>query len=86
MIGLKQRIMFTSKQMNAVIRYDASTLQGVFLNTVYQGMAERNEDVRRDLKPLLSDPTVSDEALLRQVIQTTVEESKRKCRLGHNSK
>ena len=85
MIGLKQKIMFTSRQANALIKYDASTLKGVFLNAVYQGMGERHEDVRRELKPLLADPTVSDEALLRQVIKTTMEESERKRRLGRSS-
>lgn len=85
MIGLKQRITFTSKQASSVIKYDASTLQGVFLNAVYQGMGERHEDLRRDLKPLLADPTVSDEALLRQVIQTTMEDNERKRRLGRST-
>lgn len=66
-------------------KYDASTLQDVFLNAVYQGMGERHEDVRRELKLLLADPTVSDGALLRQVIKTTMEESERNRRLGRNA-
>ncbi|XP_030590363.1 whey acidic protein-like [Archocentrus centrarchus] len=48
-------------------------------------MGKRHEDFRRDLKPLLADPTVLDEALLQQVIQTTMEESERKCRLGRST-
>lgn len=85
MIGLKQKIMFTAKQTTSVVKYDASTIQCIFLNTIYQGIGERHEDVRRELKPLLADPAVSDEALLRQVIKTTTEESERKRRLGRSS-
>lgn len=85
MIGLKQKIMFTAKQTTSVVKYDASTIQCIFLNTICQGMGERHKDVRRELKPLLGDPTVSDEALLRQVIKTTTEESERKRRLSCSS-
>lgn len=65
MIGLKQRIMFTAKHTASVVKYDASTIQCIFLNTICQGIGEKYEDVRRELKPLLADPAVSDEALLR---------------------
>lgn len=85
MIGLKQKIMFTAKQTTSFVKYDASTIQCIFLNTICQGMGERHEDVRRELKSLLGDPTVSDEALLHQVIKTTTEESERKRRLSRSS-
>ncbi len=85
MIGLKQRIMFTAKHTASVVKYDASTIQCIFLNTICQGIGEKYEDIRRELKPLLADPAVSDEALLRQVIKTTTEESERKRRLGRSS-
>lgn len=52
---------------------------------IYQDLGEKHEDVIRELKPLLSDPTVSDESPLRQVIQTNIEECERKHRLGPNS-
>ena len=85
MIGLKQRIMFAAKHTASIVKYDASTIQCIFLNTICQGIGEKYEDVRRELKPLLADPAVSDEALLRQVIKTTTEESERKRRLGRSS-
>ena len=85
MIGLKQKIVFTAKQTNSVVKYDASTIQCIFLNTICQGIGEKYEDVRRELKPLLADPTVPDEVLLRQVIKTTTEESERKRRFGRSS-
>ncbi|KAJ8014045.1 hypothetical protein DPEC_G00036170 [Dallia pectoralis] len=85
MIGLKQKITFTAKQTTSTVRYDTSTVQCAFLNTIYQGLSEKHEDLRRELKPFLSDRTVSDELLLRQIIQTTNEECERKRRLGRSS-
>lgn len=85
MIGLKQKLTFAYRQTSSVVKYDSATVQCVFLNTIYQGLGEKHEDVRRELKPLLSDPNVSNESLLRQVIMTTSEESERKHRLGCSS-
>lgn len=85
MIGLKQKILFSQHQPDSVVKYDMSTIQCIFLNTICQGIGEKYEGVRRDLKTLLGDPSVTDEALLRQVIKTTTEESERKRRLGRSS-
>lgn len=85
MIGLKQKILFSLRQPDSVVKYDISTIQCIFLNTICQGIGEKYDSVRRDLKTLLGDETVSDEALLRQVIKTTAEESERKRRLGRSS-
>lgn len=82
MMGLKQKVIFTSRQTDSDIKYEARTAQNVFLRTVYQGLGEKHDDIRRELRPLLSDPTVTDEALLRQVTKTTREESEQKWRLG----
>lgn len=85
MIGLKQKILFSLRQPDSVVKYDASTIQCIFLNTICQGIAEKYNSVRQDLRILLGDPTVSDETLLRQIIKTTTEESERKRRLGRGS-
>lgn len=71
--------------MRQDIKYETRTAQNVFLCTVYQGLSERHDDVRRELRPLLLDPTVTDEALLRQVTKTKYEESERKRRLGRST-
>lgn len=84
-MGIKQKVIFTSRQTDADIKYEARTAQNVFLHTVYQGMSEKYDDVRRELRPLLSDPTVTDEALLKLVTKTASEESERKRRLGTRS-
>lgn len=83
MIELKQRVIFTSKRANADIKYEVLTAQNVFVHTLYQGFSEKHNGIRLELK-LLSDPTVTDEALLRQVTKTS-EESERKRRLGHST-
>lgn len=85
-MGLKQKVIFTSRQTDSDIKYEARTAQNVFLRTVYQGLSEKHDDIRRELRTLLSDPTVTDEALLRQVTKTTSEESERKRRLGRSTR
>ncbi len=86
MMGLKQKVIFTSRETDSDIKYEARTAQNVFLRTVYQGLNEKHDDIRRELRPLLSDPTVTDEVLLRQVTKTTNEESERKRRLGRGTR
>ncbi len=63
MIGLKQKVMFASRQNYMDIEYEPRTIQNVFLRTIHQGFLPKYSDVRSELKPLLSDYTVSDEAL-----------------------
>lgn len=58
-----------------------STIQGIFQNTICQGIREKYESVHQDPKTLLGNPTVGDKALLRHVIKTTMEESDVKNRL-----
>ena len=82
MIGLKQRILFTSKLTDTDIKYSAATVQDVFLHTVYQGFGHKHTDIRRELKPLLSNSGVTDEMILRQVMKITSEENERVKRLG----
>lgn len=85
-MGLKQKVMFASRETDADIKYEARTAQNVFLRTVHQGLNEKHDDIRRELRPLLSDPTVTDEVLLRQVTRMTNEESERKRRLGRSTR
>ena len=84
MIGLKQKVMFASRQDNLDIEYEPRTVQNVFLRTIHQGLLPKYSDIRNELKPLLSDCAVSDEALIRQVNKVSSEESERQRRLGCN--
>lgn len=81
-IGLKQKILLASKHGDTDIRYSASTVQDVFLHTVYQGLGHKHNDVRRELKPLLVDSRVSDETILKQMKKIMSDESERQRQLG----
>ncbi|XP_073805423.1 uncharacterized protein [Danio rerio] len=81
-IGLKQKVIFTSKQSKTHIEYEPRTVQNVFLRTIHQGFLPKYNDIRSELKPLLTDHTVTDEALLKQVTKISSEENERQRRLG----
>ncbi|CAI5684569.1 unnamed protein product [Oreochromis niloticus] len=85
MIGLKQKVMFASRQDNMDVAYETRTIQNVFLRTIHQGLLPKYSDIRNELKPLLSDYSVSDEALIRQVNKVSSEESERQQRLGYST-
>lgn len=86
MIGLKQKILFQSKQGNSDICYDPKTIQGVFLHTVYQGLGSKHTDIRQQLRPLLSRSQVTDEEILSQVMKIIADENEHQRRLGYTSR
>ncbi|CAI5694366.1 unnamed protein product [Oreochromis niloticus] len=86
MIGLKQKVMFASRRDNMDVVYETCTIQNVFLRTIHQGLLPKYSDIRNELKPLLSDYSVSDEALIRQVNKVSSEESERQRRLGYSTR
>lgn len=81
-IGLKQKILLASKHADTDVKYNESTVQDIFLHTVYQGFAHRYDNVRRELKPLLVDPNVTDKAILKQTNREMSDEKERQRRLG----
>ncbi|XP_030606237.1 uncharacterized protein LOC115794735 [Archocentrus centrarchus] len=83
MIGLKQKILFQSKQASTDIRYDRRTIQGVFLHSIYQGLCAKHTDIRQQLRPLLSNSEVADEEILSQVTKMMSDENEHQRRLGH---
>lgn len=83
-IGLKQKVIFASKQSHTNIEYEPHTVQNVFLRTIHQGFLPKYSDIRSELKPLLSQHTVTDEMLLKQVTKVSSEESERQRRLSHS--
>lgn len=86
MIGLKQRILFQSKQANTDIRYDPKTIQEVFLHTIYQGLGSKHTDIRQQLRPLLSNSQVTDEEIVSQVTKMISDENEHQRRLGYTSR
>lgn len=85
-IGLKQKILFASKHADTEVKYNANTVQDIFLHTIYQGLSHRHNDIRRELKTLLSDSSVSDEIILKQMMKITNTENERQRRLGPDVK
>ncbi|XDV41640.1 hypothetical protein PO909_010461 [Leuciscus waleckii] len=49
---------------------------------VYHGLSHRCKDIRSELKPLLADSNVTDDAILRHVMKVTSDENERLRRLG----
>lgn len=82
MIGLKQKILFQSRQASADISYDPKTIQEVFLHTIYQGLGIKHADLRQRLRPLISNRQVTDEEILRQVMKIMSDENEHQRRLG----
>ncbi len=81
-MGLKQKILFAARQADSDRKYSAATVQDVFLHTVYQGLSHRCKDICSELKPLLADSNVTDDAILRHVMKVTSDENERLRRLG----
>ncbi|KAL1267159.1 hypothetical protein QQF64_002834, partial [Cirrhinus molitorella] len=79
---LKQKLILLSKQAATDLEYDEQTIQNVFLRTIYQGMGAKYNQFCKELKPLLMNRLVTNEALLHQVTQITSDESERQRRLG----
>lgn len=82
MIGLKQKLLFQSRQASADISYDPKTIQEVFLHTIYQGFGTKHADLRQRLRPLISNSQVTDEEILRQVMKIISDENEHQRRLG----
>lgn len=66
-MGLKQKVLWSSQQVGAAIVYDKDLIQGVFLHMLYQGLSETYSDIRRDIQPYISDLSVTDDSILEKV-------------------
>lgn len=86
LMGLKQRVLFASQQGDTDFTYDKKLVQGVFLHTLYQGLNEKSSNVRRDIKPYISDLTATDDFILEQITKAAAEEAERQKRLAAASK
>lgn len=85
-IGLKQKILLVSKHDSTDVKYNVSTVQDVFLHTVYQGLGHKHDDIRRELKPLLADPKITDDVILKHMKKIMSDESERQQRLGPSNR
>lgn len=84
LMRLKQRGLFASRQ-SAGFQYDSKQVQGVFLHSFYQGMNEKYAYIRRDIKPHISNMSVTDDFFL-EITRSVSEDSERQNRLGQTHK
>lgn len=82
MIGLKQKLLFQSKQAKGDISYDPKTIQEVFLHTIYQGLGTKHTELRQRMRPLISNSQITDEEILSEVMKIVNEENEHQRRLG----
>lgn len=81
LMGLKQRVLFASKHSTG-FHYDDKLVQGVFLHSLYQGMHEKYSDIRRDIKPYISNMSITDDFILEMITRSVSEDTERQNRLG----
>ena len=65
LLALRQNIIFSSQEAGSAFNYNKELVQNMFLHSVLTGIS--SESIKNDLKPLLSDPEISDEMLLERV-------------------
>ncbi len=82
LLGVKQKVLSASQHGGSEFNYDKRLVQGVFLHTLYQGLNENNFNIRLDIKPYISDLTVTDDFILEQVTKSANEETERQKRLS----
>lgn len=82
MIGLKQRLIFQSRQANSDVSYDPKTIREVFLHTVYQGLGVKYSNLWQRLRPFVSHSQVTDEEILQEVTTIISDENEHQRRLG----
>ncbi len=79
-LELRQRVIFTSKEVDSKIQYDPRMIQNLFLHSLETGL--RDESIRSKLRPFLQDPTIPDEDLIGQMNVIFSEEQEREVKFG----
>ena len=78
-LDIRQKIIQASSKVDATISYDPGLVQQMFVNSLGTGL--RSDGVRMDMRALLVNPFVSDEALFRQIKGAEEQETERKIKL-----
>lgn len=86
LMGLKQRVLFASQQGSSEFQYDNQLVHGIFLHSLYQGINEKHAYVRRDLKTLVTNTSLTDDFILEIMTKSVREEVERQARLGQPHK
>lgn len=81
-MGLKRHVLSGSQQSDTEFSYDKRPVQGTFLLTLNQGLSEKNNYIRSDIKHHLRDLQVMDDFLLEQITKSASEVADGLKRLG----
>ena len=79
-ISLRQKLIVLSKSSAAEIKYDQELVQRLFLKLLETGLT--SETIMAEIKPLLRNPSVSDEDLIFAVGQASSSDQQRSVKLN----
>ncbi|PIK58457.1 hypothetical protein BSL78_04678 [Apostichopus japonicus] len=74
-LALKQKVLFASKESDAMFKYDKPLVNAMFAHAVSTGLLDA--DIRHDMKPYLTDGNLTDEELMEKLNLVTCTEKER---------
>lgn len=74
-LALKQKVLFASKESDAMFKYDKPLVNAMFAHAVSTGLLDA--DIRHDMKPYLTDGNLTDEELMEKLNLVTCREKER---------
>ena len=83
-LAIRQKIISASKESGSGIKYDASSVQSLFLHSLETGLAD--ETIRATIRPLTQNPSVADEDLIEAMSFAMSAETERRHNFGLSSK
>ena len=82
-LTIRQKIIYASKECDSGIKYDASSVQSLFLHALETGL--RDETIRAKIRPSTSNTDVSDEQLIEAMFLAVSAETERSNKFNHNN-
>ena len=83
-LTIRQKVISASKESGSGIKYDASSVQSLFLHALETGLAD--ETIRAKVRPLTQDPQVADEDLIEVMSLAISAETERSNKFSLTSK
>jgi len=83
-LTIRQKVISASKESGSGIKYDASSVQSLFLHALETGLAD--ETIHAKVRPLTQDPQVADEGLIEVMSLAISAETERSNKFSLTSK
>ena len=83
-LDLRQRVLFASKEADAILKYDPQLVQGMFLRSMETGL--RDDNILIKFRSVLHTAKISDEELIQQMASISSAEEERQARIGKRAK